>query len=79
MKMGIVPDMTEESHAEVLESPNLLTTGLRTGRQALMTPRSASRLVKSARSEYICWALVPWFLVVIIIRISVITQILDFD
>lgn len=51
MKMGMVPDMTEESHAEPLESPNLLKMGLRTGRQALMTPRSASRQVKRERRE----------------------------
>lgn len=59
MKMGILPDMTEESHAEALESPNLMKIGLRTGRQALMTPRRASRPVKRAISEYTSWALVP--------------------
>lgn len=51
MKMGMVPDMTDESHAELLESPNLLKMGLRTGRQALITPRSASRQVKRAMRE----------------------------
>lgn len=49
--MGMVPDMTDESHAELLESPNLLKMGLRTGRQALITPRSASRQVKRAMRE----------------------------
>lgn len=76
MKMGIVPDMTDESQAEAPESPSLLKMGLRTGRQALMTPRRASRQVKRARREYICWALVPWFIVVMSILMRVMTQIL---
>lgn len=46
--MGIVPDMTDESQADALESLSLLKMGLRTGRQALMTPRRASRPVKRA-------------------------------
>ena len=54
MKMGMVPDMTEEIQAEAVESPSLLKTGLRTGRQALMTPRRASRQVKRATREKIC-------------------------
>lgn len=52
MKMGMDPDMTEEIQAEAEESPILLTIGLRTGRQALMTPRRASKQVKRAMSEY---------------------------
>lgn len=59
MKIGIFPDMTEESQAEALESPNLLQIGFRTGRQAFITPRRASRHVKRARIENTCWALVP--------------------
>ena len=54
MKMGTVPDITEEIQAEALESPNLLKMGLRTGRQALITPRRVSRHVKRARREKIC-------------------------
>ena len=54
MKMGMVPDMTEEIQAEAVESPNFLKMGLRTGRQALVTPRRASRHVKRARREKIC-------------------------
>ena len=73
----MLPDMTEESHSDAVESPNLLKMGFRTGRQALMTPRRASRQVKRASREYICWAFVPWFIEVISMRISVITQILD--
>ena len=53
MKMGMVPDMTEDSQAEAVESANLLRMGLRTGRQALMTPRRASRHVNRASREYI--------------------------
>ena len=53
MKMGMVPDITEDSQAEAVESPSLLKMGLRTGRQALMTPRRASRHVNRARREYI--------------------------
>ncbi len=48
MKMGMVPDMTLDSHDDAGESENFLKTGLRTGRQALMTPRRASRQVKRA-------------------------------
>ena len=61
MKMGMDPDMTEDSQAEAVESPSLLRMGLRTGRQALMTPRRASRQVNRARREYMYWALVPLF------------------
>ena len=50
----MVPDMTEDSQAEAGESPSLLKMGLRTGRQALITPRRASRHVKRARREKIC-------------------------
>ena len=51
MKTGIEPDMTLESQEEARESENLLKTGLRTGRQALMTPSRASRQVKRAMRE----------------------------
>lgn len=44
----MLPDMTEESHSDAVESPNLLTMGFRTGRQALMTPRRASSEVSMA-------------------------------
>ena len=54
MKMGMVPDMTEEIQPEAVESLSFLKTGLRTGRHALMTPRRASRHVKRARREKIC-------------------------
>ena len=53
MKMAMVPDMTEEIQPEVVESPSFVKMGLRTGRQALMTPRRASRHVKRARREKI--------------------------
>ena len=53
MKMAMVPDMTEEIQPEAVESLTLLKMGLRTGRQALMTPRRASRHVKRARREKI--------------------------
>lgn len=48
MKIGIEPDMTLDSQEEARESENLLKMGLRTGRQAFMTPRRASRQVKRA-------------------------------
>lgn len=48
MKTGIEPDMTEESQLLALEVPNFVNIGFMTGRQALITPRRASRQVKSA-------------------------------
>lgn len=48
MKMGIEPDITLVSHEEARLSDILLKIGLRTGRQALMTPRRASRQVNRA-------------------------------
>ena len=53
MKMGIEPDMTEESQLEGLEATTFVKTGLRTGRQALMTPRRASRQASRDTREYI--------------------------
>lgn len=51
MKTGMEPDMTEESQFEGLEAMSFVKTGLRTGRQALMTPRRASRPAKRETSE----------------------------
>ena len=51
MKMGMEPDMTEESQFEGLEAMIFVKTGLRTGRQALMTPRRASRAAKREMRE----------------------------
>lgn len=49
--MGIEPDMTEESQFEGLEAMIFVKTGLRTGRQALMTPRMASIAARRERRE----------------------------
>ena len=51
MKIGMEPDMTLDSHEEAGESKNLLKMGFRTGRQALMTPKRASRHVRKAIRE----------------------------
>lgn len=49
MNMGIDPDITEESQLLALEEPSLVKTGFMTGKQALMTPRRASRWANSVR------------------------------
>ena len=51
MKTGMEPDMTEESQFEGLEAMTFVKTGLRTGRQALMTPRRASRQARRETRE----------------------------
>lgn len=49
MNMGIDPDITEESQLLALEAASLVKTGFMTGKQALMTPRRASRSANSLR------------------------------
>lgn len=54
--MGMVPDVMisrTPPPEPLLDAmpPNFLKTGLRTGRQALMTPRRASREVRRAMME----------------------------
>lgn len=51
MNTGMEPDMTEESQLEGLEAMIFVKMGLRTGRQALMTPRTTSRQARRETRE----------------------------
>lgn len=70
---GRMPLLQEDQN---LELPNLVNTGLITGRQQLMTPKRDSKPVKSAIREYICCILSGWMSVVTHMRLRVTTQIL---
>ena len=59
-----------------LLSPTLVKIGRMTGKQVLMTPKRASRLVRSATMEYIFCELLLLMRVVTHMRIRVTTQIL---
>ena len=78
MNTGMKPDMTEESQLEGLEAMTFVKMGLRTGRQALMTPRRASRQARRETREKICCELDPMFWMVRRMRSIVMAQILGF-
>lgn len=73
---SIDPDITEESQLLALEEPSLVKTGFMMGKQALMTPRRASRSANSPMRLYLDPRLEPLISVVIFIRTIVIMQIL---
>ena len=76
-RRGVVGGVYQvEKALKMLDWPRWVNMGFRTGRQAFMTPRRASRQVRRAMSAYCDWGFLGLILVVIFIRTRVVAQIL---